>query len=468
MLAALFAVVSRADLVTPPTDVEPETYYTTGGTFYVSGSSGWVDATSQMPTIQVIIKGTDIYIQGLAYYFEEGWIKGVLFGSTATFSSGQLVGTDQYGDEYLVGSNDGSTVSSIAFTLDKDAGTLTAVTQLIVESGAPDALNPYAYWVQPEFSKTASEIPQQVEAPNDLETADYTFSGIMGGDTEASSLALKIGFKDNDVYVQGLCSYLPNAWIKGTLDGTTITFPTGQYFGAISGTQLWFLGFGAAGVKDMTFTYDAATGTMTSTDYYLMNKKKNDLGDQYANVVRIYSNITITKVQEKAATPANPTIISIADTKWGDVINFTIPLTDVNGEGLLAGKLYYQLWSEEGGVQSPVTFTTTDFQYLTENMTEVPYGFQDQEGGYDFLGSSIYLNMAHDTWTRIGLQSIYYGGGETHKSDIVWYNLSSTDGISQVKNDTTQKNAIYNMAGQRVEKASKGLYIVNGRKVVMK
>ena len=44
-----------------------------------------------------------------------------------------------------------------------------------------------------------------------------------------------------------------------------------------------------------------------------------------------------------------------------------------------------------------------------------------------------------------------------------------TTGISAVANErNTRTNAIFNLAGQRVEKAQKGLYIMNGKKVVIK
>ena len=44
-----------------------------------------------------------------------------------------------------------------------------------------------------------------------------------------------------------------------------------------------------------------------------------------------------------------------------------------------------------------------------------------------------------------------------------------TDGIRQIENGQTIDNAeIYNLSGQRVNKAQKGIYIVNGKKVVMK
>ncbi len=35
----------------------------------------------------------------------------------------------------------------------------------------------------------------------------------------------------NDVYIQGFSEYLPEAWVKGTKDGNSVTFAGNQYMG---------------------------------------------------------------------------------------------------------------------------------------------------------------------------------------------------------------------------------------------
>ena len=44
----------------------------------------------------------------------------------------------------------------------------------------------------------------------------------------------------------------------------------------------------------------------------------------------------------------------------------------------------------------------------------------------------------------------------------------TTTAIQTMKEQGQQTSVVYNLNGQRVEKAAKGLYIVNGRKVVLK
>ena len=75
--------------------------------------------------------------------------------------------------------------------------------------------------------------------------------------------------------------------------------------------------------------------------------------------------------------------------------------------------------------------------------------------------------------TETGNYTIYFrpdgqGGGDWHYG-FFYVKLNEGTGISAVKNAAALKGAqIYTINGQRVDKAQKGLYIVNGRKVVIK
>ena len=56
-----------------------------------------------------------------------------------------------------------------------------------------------------------------------------------------------------------------------------------------------------------------------------------------------------------------------------------------------------------------------------------------------------------------------------HELEITFGEEGSTTGIASVeKRQTTTDREVYNLAGQRVAQPTKGLYIVNGRKVVIK
>ena len=66
-------------------------------------------------------------------------------------------------------------------------------------------------------------------------------------------------------------------------------------------------------------------------------------------------------------------------------------------------------------------------------------------------------NIANEGWAT-------FGQGNTI-ADVTFKINDDTNGINEVKN-AENNGAIYNVAGQRLEKAAKGLYIQNGKKYV--
>lgn len=48
------------------------------------------------------------------------------------------------------------------------------------------------------------------------------------------------------------------------------------------------------------------------------------------------------------------------------------------------------------------------------------------------------------------------------------FNFGETTGIGSVEQQENGKDVIYDLSGRRVTKAQRGLYIVNGRKVLVK
>ncbi|MBR1755057.1 MAG: hypothetical protein IJ739_00860 [Bacteroidaceae bacterium] len=397
---------ASAELVTLPAGAVAETWFTTSGSYNIYGSSGWLDYTSQM-SIQVAIVGSDIYVQGLAYYFEDAWIKGTIADGVATFPNSQFVGEDSDGSEYMVGSNDASTIAeNIVFNYDETDGVLTAVTTYIFENGEADELRYYGYWHLPVFSKEAPAGPEVVVAPENLVTEEYAlvYSDYDGAEASGS---VKIGFDGNEVYFQGLNSYLPEAWAKGTLEDGIVTLEGNQYFGAYGSYEMYLQ------AAAYTFSYNAETSEFVG-DGLLYTYTGNTYADYYNNPV-------LKKVVEKATTPANPAITALTNGNYGWYINFNVPTVDVNGDGLVTSKLSYIIYTDIEKDVQPLTFTSTTHTRLTEDLTEIPYGFTED---YDFYDTQIYLNELYSAdWNKIGIKSIYTGGDETHETEIQWYTI---------------------------------------------
>ena len=276
----------------------------------------------------------------------------------------------------------------------------------------------YAYWQSGlTLTKIQGEVDVPVEIPANLVAEEYSLV-----DDEGNGASLLVGFDNNDVYIQGLCSYLPNAWVKGTRNGNQVTFKTGQMFGAYGTSYtMWFLGYSTTtGVTDLVFNYDEVTNTFTTTGWILVNLDKTDIASGN-NVVTIYSAPVIKKVIEKAATPANPEITALNNGDYGYYIVFNVPNVDTEGDGMVSSKLFYEIFTDVEHNVQPLTFTPATHTRLTENLTEIPYGFTEN---WDFYDGEIYLNELYSAdWNKIGIKSIYTGGDETHETEIQWYTI---------------------------------------------
>lgn len=405
--------LASSEKVTPPEGATMETWYTASGKFYVPNQSNtWSNLTSEMKTIKVVFDGDNVYLQGLAYWFKESWIKGTINGSTVRFENGQYLGEDNYGAEYIVGSDDGDVLSdAIIFDYDAEKGILSSKTTYIFENGKDNEVAPYCFWQQPTFTKEEPVAPEVVVAPEDLEVEEYVLLYVNNA-KEVASNYLYIGFAGNDVYIKGLSSYLPDSWVKGTLEGSTITLPGNQYFGPYDGSYSVIDMF--LQPQDVVFNYDAESNILIATETITIVTGDEQKAD-------IYEDAIISKVVEKAGTPATPVITEIYESEYGPVAFFNIPVIDVEGNGMASSKLSYQLFYDVEQEISPVTFDPKDFTKLSEAMTVIPYGFTED---WDFYPDYIFMNQPDfKNWNKIGIQSIYTGGGEEHKSEISWLTL---------------------------------------------
>ena len=262
-------------------------------------------------------------------------------------------------------------------------------------------------------------------------------------------------------------------WLKGMLskDGKTVTIPANQYMGEAN--FLWFafpyyftaLGVDGKTLEDVVLNYDAENNKFTTNQIVALHDGKRSLGEPY----QVFTDIEISKMEEFAATPADPEIVEYVPEATYPRIDFIIPAEDVDGNALLEAKMAYQIFVIKDSEPQPLILDAALYTYIDEDMTEIPYSYDDS---YDIYkgGSRVYLNQSADeiaSWSNIGVQSLYYGAGECNKSNIVWLYPDDPVGIADVKTDS--KNVVvFDLQGRRVAKTAKGLYIMDGKKVVIK
>lgn len=114
-----------------------------------------------------------------------------------------------------------------------------------------------------------------------------------------------------------------------------------------------------------------------------------------------------------------------------------------------------------GDWKTKPTFTVDGKKSYSGDFT--PRTYYGTANGTSHTTSLTFSDAVYQQLTQKGL--IIHGTGVRMYKAIITEN---TVGISNIETDKTVNTKIYNMAGQRVGKATRGLYIINGKKVLVK
>ena len=417
-----------------------------GNYLYVQDSKLYIG--SQSGTVSVVSNGDNYYIQDPLMDFSPGtWVEGHV-------KDGKLV-VPVPQNLYYVSDYD-ACIAIIPINAYSSADTEATEITYTISKGDNDRLvftldgfTSYnrtlgAYWTDDESIQLYGEYntvftqvldgestePQVVEAPEDLVVEEYSMT--YGTDGTGS---VKVGFDGDDVYIQGFSTYLTEAWVKGTLEGNTVTFASDQYYGPY-GSYVSYFSPAAYGGGDVVFTYDADAEQFVSQNT-IFGVISNSEGAYYDG--NYAAPVILTKVKEKAATPANPAITAFANSSYGYYFDFNVPTVDVDGNGLITSKLFFVIYTDTEHDIQPLTFTPATHELLTDDLTEIPYGFTE---GYDFYNGEIYLNGLYSAdWNKIGIKSIYYGGDETNETEIQWYDIK--DYATVLSTNTVDNQTFY-------------------------
>lgn len=300
-----------------------------------------------------------------------------------------------------------------------------------------------------------------VEVPADAEELTYAMKC-----SDGTGKGVSVVFKDNDIYIKGIASAHPDSWVKGNIVGSTITIPSMQYLGLNETYGYYFYLAGAKRkevydpsddvtyieyelVPNITMTLDEKSRTF-KTDLSLLYNAGNGMLSYDA----AYDSPEFSPFNDVATTPVTPIISTYMeyneDAGYGGLI-FTLPTEDVNGNWINPEKMKYIIYGDDKAYE----FTTDLYTGIEENMTEIPYSFTDD---LDFTlqdGEHI-VYLYEGGFSKMGVQSVYYGGGERTVSPIVY---QTSDGI-KVKTSVPVTTEFYDLQGRRLTNPTLGLTIM--------
>ncbi len=269
-------------IITP--DNGEHKFYTRAGTGYYYQNQS-VNSTAQSGRVEIVetADGT-VYVKDIiSTYTTDTWVKGTIDNGVLSIPVNQPVA---YNTNYSAtlsvcwGSYDENNgfarldTPNITFTIDGDVLTLQGSDENTFVGVYWDDYNQFSgyadygtiWTLDPDYEP----LPvYTITPPEGLQTETWYTIGEEDG--ESTFGEVNLGIDGSDVYIQGIFEEFPETWVKGTIDGTTVTFEGLQYQGLYSSTYKIYAVGATNDLENFTMTYDAIAGTFTANKYLLAN-----------------------------------------------------------------------------------------------------------------------------------------------------------------------------------------------------
>ena len=417
-------------VVTPPEGLTTQQWYFTGS----SDKSYCLNYG-----ITIAFDGNDVYVLGLFNQFPQTWLRGRLEDGVIIFKKGQFLGYYKEWQEILLAVAGETSLTDLKLNYDAEKGIMLSDDCICMIDIDKKSVTDYLDQVY--ITRQRYVVPDPIIPPTGVTYEPYRF------DFESLTVDNNKLVKDEDavdevfVAIDGSDFYMKlftvnaSGWAKGKIgsDGRTVTFPSLQYIGTWQGIDVhedyYLTAFTDIGQcdfvpVDLVLDYNAEDGIIScsqlagiSSSYRLVRCFTGS----------VFGNARFTKKKEVAATPAAPEVdLDYNELRKFFIVNLKISLIGVNGADLLTEKLSYKLWYEKDGQQHELVFRADEQEELNTDMVEIPYRFRTNS---EFApeGNHVEIHKAFDevlTWTKIGAQTIYRGGGEEHSSPISWFDAT--------------------------------------------
>ena len=334
---------------------------------------------------------------------------------------------------------------------------------------------------------SVTETPVAPADPSKLDLKEYIL-GFTNHHDVADVVMAKMAYDGNDVWLTDFIPDMENVWLKGTTDGNSVTFTSGQLLGVCDGYYAYFygarrdIGENMQGTPetiyilepDLMFT-PSSKGLLATDVVFEVNAGNGESSYLYA-----YSNPEIILFEDKPQVPARPLLGQFTPAGGQfpiGMLGITInPFNQKKGtqdvDFIDPSLLYYTIYIND--MKNPLVIKAKDFPgWIKEDTSLIPCKFNDgtNDGSiamiYNYNNTTFIFNNV--SWQEFGVQTIYFGGGEERRSATVWTNGDiipsewdngevGVEGVGVDANDEIV--AYYDLMGRQVVNPEKGIYIV--------
>lgn len=291
--ASVYTPISEVPM-TPPQDLVTETYYMT------TANNDGMEWDNYSTTVKLGFDGDDAWLQGICQYLPQAWIYGKREGNTITFPNTQLLGTYEalfYFKCAEISPIDGTTVQKDMVLTFDGVDTYTTFDYIFITADKDDL-----YYINYYQGMTLSKHPDTlVEVPDEMTTEEYyyTYTTSYDGVNEVEEqIFVGIGHWGEDIYIQGMWDYLPDAWVKAHMENGQLVLDLPQYLGKYTeeyvGTySMYMIAFDdmtGAVLPRVTFDFDPTTGVYSnpSSPYGVGINKSG-----YLNIQDFYDGVLV-------------------------------------------------------------------------------------------------------------------------------------------------------------------------------
>lgn len=467
---------ARAGIITEPPRGLTQTLVRSGEAIY--NNNGYLIRGPQSGIPLTMVKAMDlksVYFKDLISYATTGaWVKGTQSGKRITIPCGQVLQANGPDTVVLavgravVNEVDGvknvwylrdSTITEIGinigdggvyrldsmFYTDEDVAPY-VVTGFFSDNNEWGGFSDWNSVYRPLTDKTQT-FPKGVEP--EMWVLKSVNPDPLGGGLTHGTLACAVS--GGKFYVSGLLPAQGDNVISGTIAGDSVVFTSPQYLGiqrnrfsyAVAATyNLTGMSMKYQYAPELVFRFDTVANRLAPANektalLVQFGKPADGEAPERRNMLHTFTDLTLTKFVEVAATPNTPTIQEVQDHFADQGYNLLfcyIDREDTEGRFMNLDKVFYSLYERNGSEVTKYVFKAETYPEISTldgatSITEVPYNFfsTDKVGNAAIdLGGGV-LQLYTPLPKDYGLQTIYYGLGERHESAIYW--KKATNGV---------------------------------------